>query len=151
MACFKLSSTNTAYITNDCLFRYKPHPDFIINELNINSAISHPNHGTHTPHLIPFLLVCTPRLIPPAHEQEHDTNFAMNCHNAFSVSFTVSLSPSLTLSRTGEVLELKGNKPYLLQGYCYSGGGRKVIRCEITFDNVRSLSLSHVYIHTYTH
>lgn len=53
--------------------------DYIINELNINSAISNPSHG--------------------------------------------------------EIIYLDQNKPYKLRGYAYSGGGRKIIRVEISLNN----------------
>jgi len=61
-------------------------PDYIINELNINSAISSPGHG--------------------------------------------------------EVLKLKDMKEtYDVKGYAYGGGGRKIIRVEVTLDGGRSWHL----------
>jgi nitrate reductase (NAD(P)H) len=54
-------------------------PDFIINELNINSAVSRPWHD--------------------------------------------------------EVLPLATNAPYTMTGYAYTGGGRKVIRVEVSLDD----------------
>merc|ERR1719198_2959069 len=56
-------------------------PDYIINELNINSAIARPRHGE-----------------------------------------------VLALGAPGT------GATYAMQGYAYSGGGRKVIRVEISFD-----------------
>lgn len=54
-------------------------PDYIINELNINSAVARPWHD--------------------------------------------------------EVVSLKENKPYQISGYAYTGGGRFVIRCEVSLDD----------------
>ncbi|MCO5597237.1 hypothetical protein L7F22_051313 [Adiantum nelumboides] len=53
-------------------------PDYLINELNINSVITSPAHG--------------------------------------------------------EVVQITVQTPYILRGYAYSGGGRKVIRVEVTLD-----------------
>ena len=60
-------------------------PDYIINELNINSAIARPAHDEH--------------------------------------------------------VIANGEEFYTLEGYAYSGGGRKVIRVEITLDNGESWTL----------
>ncbi|MEW5308874.1 MAG: hypothetical protein WDW38_000798 [Sanguina aurantia] len=54
-------------------------PDFIINDLNINSAVARPWHD--------------------------------------------------------EVVSLKENSPYTVKGYAYAGGGRKIIRVEISLDD----------------
>ncbi|KAJ8605093.1 hypothetical protein CTAYLR_000375 [Chrysophaeum taylorii] len=57
-------------------------PDYIINELNINSAIARPAHD--------------------------------------------------------ELVTSEGSEEYVVEGYAYSGGGRKIIRVEVTLDNGRS-------------
>ncbi|CAD7704946.1 unnamed protein product [Ostreobium quekettii] len=57
-------------------------PDYIINELNINSAVARPWHD--------------------------------------------------------EVVSLKQNVPYNMKGYAYTGGGRKVIRVEVSLDDGKS-------------
>lgn len=54
-------------------------PDYIINELNINSAVARPWHD--------------------------------------------------------EVILLRENKPYTITGYAYTGGGRFIIRCEVSLDD----------------
>lgn len=69
-------------------------PDYIINELNINSVISTPAHGEI---------------------------FSLNDHMA--------------------------QKPYEMKGYAYSGGGRKVIRVEVSLDSGATWKLADV---TYT-
>uniref|UniRef100_A0A7S0L9G1 Nitrate reductase n=1 Tax=Coccolithus braarudii TaxID=221442 RepID=A0A7S0L9G1_9EUKA len=75
----------TAEIANAEGWWYKP--DYIINELNINSAIAYPGHQ--------------------------------------------------------EVVTLSGGKqPYTVKGYCYSGGGRKVIRVELSVDNGKTWTLT---------
>ena len=62
-------------------------PDYIINELNINSAIASPGHL--------------------------------------------------------EVLPLKGKgQTYTIKGYCYNGGGRKVIRVEVSLDGGATWTLT---------
>jgi len=65
-------------------------PDFIINELNINSAIARP---------------------------WHDELVALS-HN----------------SGAGQ----RADRAYTVQGYAYSGGGRKVTRCEVSLDGGRT-------------
>lgn len=57
-------------------------PDYIINEININSAVLRPGHD--------------------------------------------------------EVVYLKSNRPYTMRGYAYSGGGRKIIRVEVSLDDGKS-------------
>ncbi|KAI5079840.1 hypothetical protein GOP47_0005319 [Adiantum capillus-veneris] len=59
-----------------------PRPDYLINELNINSVITSPAHG--------------------------------------------------------EVVQITMQTPYIVRGYAYSGGGRKVIRVEVTTDQGQS-------------
>ncbi|RIA92042.1 nitrate reductase [NADH]-like protein [Glomus cerebriforme] len=66
-------------------------PDYLINELNINSVISSPAHDEH-----------------------------------ISISSFVS------------------NTEYTLKGYAYSGGGRKVIRVEISMDNGKTWLLTNL-------
>ncbi|KAG0570082.1 hypothetical protein KC19_6G137200 [Ceratodon purpureus] len=63
-------------------------PDYIINQLNINSAISSPGHG-----------------------------------EALPINFT-------TLQ-----------EPYIVKGYAYTGGGRKVTRVEVSLDDGKSWTL----------
>ncbi|KAI5084299.1 hypothetical protein GOP47_0000468 [Adiantum capillus-veneris] len=67
-------------------------PEYIINELNINSAICTPAHGEVLPINVQTLQV-----------------------------------------------------PYTVQGYAYSGGGRKVIRVEVSIDGGESWLLSRIY------
>jgi len=75
----------TAEIANAEGWWYKP--DYIINELNINSAVAYPGHQ--------------------------------------------------------EVLAvLGGNQTYTIKGYCYNGGGRKVIRVEVSIDGGKTWTLS---------
>lgn len=75
----------TAEIANAEGWWYKP--DYIINELNINSAIAYPGHL--------------------------------------------------------EVVPLsKPDQTYPISGYCYTGGGRKVIRVEVSIDGGKSWTLS---------
>ena len=75
----------TAEIANAEGWWYKP--DYIINELNINSAIASPGHL--------------------------------------------------------EVLPLKGKgQTYTIKGYCYNGGGRKVIRVEVSLDGGATWTLT---------
>jgi len=75
----------TAEIANAEGWWYKP--DYIINELNINSAIAFPGHQ--------------------------------------------------------EVVALaKPNQKYTIKGYCYSGGGRKVIRVEVSIDGGKTWTLT---------
>uniref|UniRef100_A0A7S4HD63 Nitrate reductase n=1 Tax=Prymnesium polylepis TaxID=72548 RepID=A0A7S4HD63_9EUKA len=75
----------TAEIANAEGWWYKP--DYIINELNINSAIAYPAHQ--------------------------------------------------------ELLPLEGDgQKYTVKGYCYSGGGRKVIRVELSVDGGENWTLS---------
>lgn len=63
-------------------------PDFIINDLNINSAIARPWHD--------------------------------------------------------EVLPLTTNAPYTVRGYAYGGGGRKIIRVEVSLDGGVSWRLAEI-------
>ena len=74
----------TAEIANAEGWWYKP--DYIINELNINSAVAYPGHL--------------------------------------------------------EVVPLKANATYPIRGYCYTGGGRKVIRVEVSIDGGKTWTLS---------
>ncbi|PNH10814.1 Nitrate reductase [NADH] [Tetrabaena socialis] len=63
-------------------------PDFIINDLNINSAVARPWHD--------------------------------------------------------EVISLDANKPYTVRGYAYSGGGRKIIRVEVSLDDGKTWRLGDI-------
>ena len=75
----------TAEIANAEGWWYKP--DYIINELNINSAIAYPGHQ--------------------------------------------------------EVVAItKPNQAYTVKGYCYTGGGRKVIRVEVSIDGGKTWTLT---------
>jgi len=77
----------TAEIANAEGWWYKP--EYIINELSINSAIAYPGHL--------------------------------------------------------EVVRLdKAHKTYTVKGYCYSGGGRKVIRVEVSIDGGKTWTLSKI-------
>jgi len=80
----------TAEIANAEGWWYKP--DYIINELNINSAIAYPGHLE----LVPL---------------------------------------------TG------GSQKYTVQGYCYTGGGRKVIRVELSTDGGKTWTLTKLKRH----
>ena len=75
----------TAEIANAEGWWYKP--DYIINELNVNSAIAYPGHM---------------EVVPLA----------------------------------------KPEQTYPIRGYCYGGGGRKIIRVEISIDGGKTWSLS---------
>mmetsp|Transcript_31111 Transcript_31111/g.69120 ORF Transcript_31111/g.69120 Transcript_31111/m.69120 type:complete len:849 (+) Transcript_31111:85-2631(+) len=63
-------------------------PDFIINDLNINSAVARPWHD--------------------------------------------------------EVISLAQNQPYTIKGYAYSGGGRKIIRAEVSLDDGETWRLAEI-------
>ncbi|EFJ43675.1 nitrate reductase [Volvox carteri f. nagariensis] len=63
-------------------------PEFIINDLNINSAVARPWHD--------------------------------------------------------EVVRLDANKPYTMRGYAYAGGGRKIIRCEVSLDDGKTWRLGDI-------
>ncbi|GLC36090.1 hypothetical protein PLESTB_001381700 [Pleodorina starrii] len=63
-------------------------PEFIINDLNINSAVARPWHD--------------------------------------------------------EVIRLDANKPYTMRGYAYAGGGRKIIRCEVSLDDGKTWRLGDI-------
>nr|QPB70507.1 NitA [Volvox powersii] len=63
-------------------------PEFIINDLNINSAVARPWHD--------------------------------------------------------EVIRLDVNKPYTMRGYAYAGGGRKIIRCEVSLDDGKTWRLGDI-------
>jgi nitrate reductase (NAD(P)H) len=39
-----------------------------------------------------------------------------------------------------------GNTMYTLRGYAYSGGGRRVTRCEVTLDNGAAWKLAEMYV-----
>ncbi|KAJ3115945.1 hypothetical protein HDU96_010807 [Phlyctochytrium bullatum] len=73
--------------------------EFIINELNINSAITTPNHDAR----LTFLPRSPTAGIPPTRE------------------------------------------PYTLQGYAYSGGGRKITRVEVSFDSGKTWRFATVH------
>jgi len=64
-------------------------PDYIINELNINSAVATPWHD--------------------------------------------------------EVVLLRENKPYTITGYAYTGGGRKIIRCEVSVDDGKTWRQANIH------
>ncbi|KAG2489120.1 hypothetical protein HYH03_012346 [Edaphochlamys debaryana] len=63
-------------------------PEFIINDLNINSAVARPWHD--------------------------------------------------------EVIRLDANRPYTMKGYAYAGGGRKIIRAEVSFDDGKTWRLGDI-------
>ena len=63
-------------------------PDYIINDLNINSAVSRPWHD--------------------------------------------------------EVIPIGQNEPYTVKGYAYAGGGKKIIRVEISLDDGKSWRLAEI-------
>src|SRR4051794_30279732 len=73
-------------------------PDYVINELNVNSVISSPAHDEHIP-----------------------------------ISSFVS------------------NTEYTIKGYAYTGGGRKVIRVEISFDDGKTWLLANLNFPEITH
>ncbi|GIL55781.1 hypothetical protein Vafri_11308 [Volvox africanus] len=64
-------------------------PEFIINDLNINSAVARPWHD--------------------------------------------------------EVIRLDSNTPYTMRGYAYAGGGRKIIRCEVSLDDGKTWRLGDIH------
>ncbi|PNW79324.1 hypothetical protein CHLRE_09g410950v5 [Chlamydomonas reinhardtii] len=63
-------------------------PEFIINDLNINSAMARPWHD--------------------------------------------------------ELVPLDANRPYTIKGYAYAGGGRKIIRCEVSLDDGKTWRLGDI-------
>jgi nitrate reductase (NAD(P)H) len=69
---------------------------YLITELNVNSAISSPDHNE-----------------------------------------TLDVSPSGTQAST-----ISEDQMYTLRGYAYSGGGRRVTRCEVTLDDGATWALA---------
>lgn len=85
-ACTPFTKVAPVFKQPDAGWWYKP--DFIINDLNINSAISRPWHD--------------------------------------------------------EVIPLGTNTPYIMRGYAYGGGGRKIIRVEVSLDGGLSWKLAEI-------
>ena len=106
----------TAEIANAEGWWYKP--DYIINELNINSAIAYPGLRLSEHDLLICLYNIYSAIAYPGH-------FLTPSH-AFS---------RLPIAYPGhqQVVPLTGGKQmYTVKGYAYSGGGRKVIRLELS-------------------
>ncbi|KAJ3191497.1 hypothetical protein HK101_007658 [Irineochytrium annulatum] len=80
-------------VAEDGKWWYKP--EYIINELNVNSVISSPGHDE-------------------------------------AVSLTATRLDDAAAST--ETLHVPAH-PYTLRGYAYAGGGRKITRCEVSFDS----------------
>ncbi len=97
-------------------------PEFIINDLNLNSAITHPVNGSVLRvQLAPLpVAVLMPRHHTHAYTQAHD-----------------------------EEIPLLDHGTYTMQGYAYCGGGRRVHRVELSLDDgqvrLRCLSCLHTY------
>jgi len=48
----------------------------------------------------------------------------------------------LRIILAGEVVKFLGKKTYQMRGYAYSGGGHKVTRVEVSFDQVSPQTLN---------
>ena len=96
-------------------------PKYIITELNVNSAIARPAHGER--------LVITP----------HDLGRHDDTASGGDVSMEDATIP--TDEETGEK-----QKTYMAKGYAYAGGGRRITRVELSWDDGRSWALADMFV-----
>jgi nitrate reductase (NAD(P)H) len=99
-------------------------PDYIINELNINSVISSPAQNE---------TFSSTLALPPSTNSSNTTNLIS--------------SPSAPLPSPTNMFLKPPKTPYTLKGYAYTGGGRKITRCEISFN--RGKTWNHAKILSY--
>jgi hypothetical protein len=133
-------------------------PDYIINELNINSAIANPGEPTPgpgrtpraAPHLAPPPAATRRRPPPPAAARRRPPPPAAarrrphGMHSSSPPGHPL-LTSTLASPRAAhkEILQLTGKgQTYTMSGYCYSGGGRKVIRVEVSLDGGKTWTLT---------
>ena len=102
-------------------------PEYIINDLNINSAMVS-NLSRETPPGIPHTMWQDPVLTS----------------SPISFDDLLTLTHSQVYPQHDEILELnqQSDQTYTLKGYAYSGGGRKVIRSEISLDDGKTWRLA---------
>eukprot|EP00961_Rhodomonas_salina_P297876 3937577-Rhodomonas_salina.1 len=97
-------------------------PEYLFNELNINSAISSPGAAACSSllSLACVLLACV----------------------------VLGLTGAYAPTAHGEVLPLATPGPYVLKGWAYSGGGRKVTRVETSLDGGNTWYKSYTRLRT---
>jgi DMSO/TMAO reductase YedYZ molybdopterin-dependent catalytic subunit len=85
------------------------------------------------------------RVLPPTVDAELATKDKWWFKEEYIIN-QLNINGAIAYPAHEEVIKPTAEKKYIMKGYAYSGGGRKVIRCEVSFDQGLSWKLADINV-----